>query len=223
MARLIPTLILFFSGALFGARLPEWYARSLPDAEFQARLVREASEIEAIAGDSFEGDVVLVEIKVRPLYGARLELRREDFLLRARNNNDTSPAQTPDRIAGSAVLELGKERSTSSGGLFADNPNSGVWGGAPGTGTRPQRIPGPPDLGGGAIQQEERRTVDQRSQGGNSVVDRLHDIELPLEAAEEPVSGYLYFEIGSKTKRKHLELSYDGSLGEFLVEFKRPE
>ena len=223
MARLVAILTLLGGAALFGAKLPEWYARTLPDAEFQARLVRDASQIESIAGDSFEGDVVLVEVKVRPLYGAKLDLRRDDFLLRARNNNDTSPAQTPDRIAGSAVLELGKEKSTSSGGLFADNPNSGVWGGAPGTGTRPRRLPGPPGLGGGAVQQEERRTVDQRSRGEGSVVDHLHDIELPLEAADEPVSGYLYFEIASKTKRKHLELSYDGSLGEFLIEFKRPE
>jgi hypothetical protein len=46
---------------------------------------------------------------------------------------------------------------------------------------------------------------------------------LPLETADEPVSGYLFFEIPSKVKRKHLELSYDGSLGEFLIEFKRPE
>ncbi len=214
--------VLLSAAALTAATLPEWYARTLEDAAFEARLVRDLTEIERVAGDRFEGDVVMVELKVRPLYGSRLELRRDDFLLRARHNNDTSPAQTPDRIAGSAVLELGKERSNS-GGLFKDSTNSGVWGGAPGTGTRPRRIPGPPDVGGVGLGGEQRQTIDQRQGTEDPVLDRLHDIELPLDTADEPVSGYLFFEIPSKVKRKHLELSYDGSLGEFLIEFKRPE
>lgn len=214
--------ILLWTVALTAANLPDWYARTLEDADFEARLVRDVAEIERIAGDRFEGDVVLVELRVRPLYGSRLALRRDEFMLRARNNNETSPAQTPDRIGGTAVLELGKERSTSSG-LFKDSTNSGVWGGAPGTGTRPRRIPGPPDVGGVGLAGEERQTVEQRQRGEAPILDRLHAIELPLETADEPVSGYLFFEIPSKVKRKHLELSYDGSLGEFLIEFKRPE
>ena len=208
--------------ALMAAKLPDWYNRTLEDAEFQARLVRDTAEIERIAGDQFEGDVVLVELRVRPLYGSRVELRRDEFLLRARNNNDTSPAQTPDRIAGGAVLELGRQRSNS-GGLFKDSTNSGVWGGAPGTGTRPRRIPGPPDVGGVGIGGEERQTIEQRQRSEDPVLDRLYAIELPLETADEPVSGYLFFEIPSKIKRKHLELSYDGTLGAFVIEFKRPE
>ena len=214
--------VLLFTVALSAAKLPEWYARSLDDAEFQARLVREPAEIERVAGDQFEGDVVLVEIKLRPLYGSSVTLRRDEFLLRARNNNDTSPAQPPDRIAGTAVLELGKKRSNT-GDLFKDSTNRGVWGGAPGTGTRPRRLPGPPDAGGLGLGDETVQTIEQRRHSEDPVLDRLYTIELPLETADEPVSGYLYFEIPVKTKRKHLELSYDGSLGEFLIEFKRPE
>lgn len=221
MVRLLWSVVIC-AVAMSAANLPDWYNRNLDDAEFHARLVRDAAEIERIAGDGFDGDVVLVEFKVRPLYGARLELRREEFLLRARNNNDTSPAQTPDRIAGAAVLELGRERSQS-GGLFKDSTNSGVWGGAPGTGTRPRRIEGPPDVGGLGVAGEERQTIEQRQRSEDPVLDRLYAIELPLETADEQVSGYLFFEIPSKVKRKHLELSYDGTLGEFLIEFKRPE
>ena len=209
--------------AAFGASLPEWYTRTLSDAEFQARLVRNPAEIRGVAGDTFEGEVIFVELRVRPLYGSDLALKRDEFLVRARNNNDTSPARAPDRIAGTGVLELGKTRSSSSDGLFKDSTNSGVWGGAPGTGTRPRRIPGPPDTLGGAVAREERQTVEQRERSEDPVLDRLYAIELPLETRDEPVSGFLFFEIPSKVKRKHLELSYDGTLGKFLIEFKRPE
>ena len=215
--------VLAFTVALTAAKLPDWYTRSVEDAQFEARLVRDVAEIERIAGDRFDGDVVLVEIRVKPLYGSRLRLDRDDFLMRARNNNDTSPAQTPDRIAGTAVLALGSERTSSAGGVFQDATNAPVWGGAPGTGTQPRRLPGPPNLGGTGVSTEERQTIDQQRGGADPVLRRLHEIELPLDTDDEPVAGYLFFEIASKTKRKHLELSYDGDLGEFLIEFKRPE
>ena len=70
---------------------------------------------------------------------------------------------------------------------------------------------------------EERQTIEQRQRSEDTVLDRLYAIELPLETADEPVSGYLFFEIPAKIKRKHLELSYDGTLGEFIIEFKRPQ
>ena len=212
-----------WAAAAPAAKLPDWYGRTLADAEFEARLVRELAEIERVAGDSFQGEIVLVELRVRPLYGSRLALRRADFLLRARNNNDTSPAQSPDRIAGSAVLALGAERSSSSGGVFADETNSPIWGGAPGSGTRPRRLGAPPRGVGAGAGGTSRQTLERETRSADPVLGRLQAIELPLVAADKPISGYLYFELPAKTKRKHLELSYDGELGEFLIEFKKPE
>ena len=223
MARRLLLLGSLLIPALAAAPLPDWYQRELPDAQFQARLVRDASEIQRLAGDRFDGEVIFVELKVLPLYGSSVNLERADFLIRARNNNDTSPAVTPDRIAGTAVLALGTEGRKSSGSVFADDPNAPIWPGAPGTGGRPRRLGGPPGVVGGGTSGEGRQTVEQREHSDDSVLDRLHAMELPLQAHEQPVSGYLYFEIPAKIKRKHLELSYDGPLGEFLVEFKRPE
>ena len=208
---------------LTAAKLPEWYTREVPDAEFQARLVQDAAEIERIAGDSFNGEVILIEVRIRPLYGSKISLRRADFLMRARNNNETSPAQTPDRIAGSAVLDLSAKTKHSAPDLFADNTSSPIWGGLPGTGTRPRRLGGPTDQIGGSNSSEEVVTAEQRSMDDSSGAARLQSIELPLELEDEPGAGYLYFEMPAKTKRKHLELSYDGSLGEFLIAFKKPE
>ncbi len=216
-------LCLLWAAGVPAAKLPDWYARFLDDAEFQARLVRDVGEIERVTGDRFAGDIILIEIKVRPLYGSTVALRRDNFLLRSRSNNDTSHAQSPDRIAGSAVLELGAKRTTSSAGVFADDTNSPVWGGAPGTGTRPRRLGTPANTVGSGVASEQQQTLEQRTQGEEPVLDRLHAIELPLETADDPVAGYLYFELPAKNKRKHLELSYDGVLGEFLIEFKKPE
>ncbi len=226
MARAISLLVALLAVPLFGGGLPEWYSRELPDAEIRARLVREAAEIDQVTGDSLGAEIVLVELRVRPLYGSRVEFERGDFLLRARNNNDTSPAVSPDRVAGAAVLDLATKRTASSGTVFADNPNAPIWGGVPGTGQRPRRLGMPPNMAGGGTASEEERSVEQRDDRGDgeaTVVDRLRDIELPLVTEDEPVGGYLYFEIPAKTKRKHLELSYDGTLGEFLIEFKRPD
>ena len=205
------------------ANLPDWYTRTLPDAEFQVRLVQSVEEIEGIAGDRLEGEITLVEVRVQPLYGSEFHLDRENFLLRARNTNDTSPARTPDRIAGSSVLDLTAKTTNSSPDLFADDTNSPIWGGLPGTGTRPRRIGGPPSGLGGGASGEEIRSVEGRNEGAGTAAERLGSAELPLQLADDPASGYLYFEIPAKVKRKHLELSYDGGLGTFRVEFKRPE
>ena len=209
---------------LTAAKLPEWYTRVLPDAEIKARLVHDLAEIERIAGDRFEGESILVELRVRPLYGSEVKLDRDEFLLRARNDNDTSPARTPDRIAGGAVLAVGSERASSSGGVFAQESQGPIWGGVPGTSGRPRRLGGPPNTAGGAVgSRQNRQTLEGHYEDDDAVLARLKARELPLQTKDTPVSGYLYFEIPAKVKRKHLELSYDGPLGELLIEFKKAD
>ena len=208
---------------LESAKLPEWYTRELPDAEIQARLVRDLDEIERVAGDSFEGEVILVELRVRPLYGSAVNLDRDEFLLRARNNNDTSRARTPERIGGGAVLALVNGRVDAPAGVIAEEANGPIWGGAPGTGARPRKLGGPPNAIGGGSSHQTEQTVEARFEDDDSVLARLRAKELPLHSEDTPVSGYLYFEIPAKVKRKHLELSYDGTLGELLIEFKKAE
>ena len=63
----IAAAVALLTCGLPAAKLPEWYTRELPDAEFEARLVQDAAEIERVAGDSFDGEVILIEVRVRPL------------------------------------------------------------------------------------------------------------------------------------------------------------
>ena len=203
------------------AKLPDWYSRKLENIEFEARLVQGVERIESITGDSLDGDYILIEMKVRPLYGSRVALRRDDFLLRSRRGNDTSEAQSPERIAGDAVLALGVSQK-GSGNVFRNAVNTPIYGGAPGTNSRPRRLESEASGLGGVVSGETETTLEQRRGGGATLAGRLAQLELPLET-DDNAAGYLYFQVPAKVKRKHLELSYNGAFGEFIIVFKQPE
>lgn len=206
-------------GAL-SARLPDWYERELEDAAFAARLVREQGAIRALVGDKLEGSVILVELRMRPLYGSKVTLARDEFLVRARNTNDTSPAQSPHRIAGEKLLRMsGKRKTKAAVKVISDPSEARVRGGAPGTGTSPKRVESPTPTVVVDVSREDRRKPEQADADTQSVAERLQDLELPLETVDAPVTGYLYFEIPADIGRKQLELSYAGHLGEFLIKF----
>ena len=94
--------------ALIAAEPPLWVSAELDDVEFRARLVRDVNEIQSRLGDDLDREFILVELQVRPLYNSEVILSRDDFLLRSYRNNERSQAQSPDRIAGEAVLVLGE-------------------------------------------------------------------------------------------------------------------
>jgi hypothetical protein len=219
-------LILLIAAGCFavGAELPDWYTRTLENVEFAAKMVRDVKQIEQIMGDSLDGDYILMELKVKPLYGTHVVLNRDDFLLRSRRDNDTSDAQSPARIAGDAVLSLGVTEKSGGGNVFRDATNSPIWGGAPGTNSRPRRLEDDGGLGGSVQTSESSVTLEQQQQSGDTTLaGRLASLEVPLDTTDDPVAGYLYFQVPAKVKRKHLELSYDGKFGEFVIEFKKPE
>ena len=75
---------------------------------------------------------------------------------------------------------------------------------------------------GGVRSGEQTVELAQRRGGVTTLAGQLAQLELPLETADA-AAGYLYFQIPAKVKRKHLELSYDGEFGEFVIAFKKPE
>ena len=158
---------------------------------------------------------------LKPLYGAKIELKRDDFLMRSYRNNDTSTAQSPDRIAGESELVLGKAETVTVG-IFTQATSGIPVGGAPGTGTRPRRIGGEETLTGGGVQSAETPDVSQRDTGKEGdLLSRLQSGELPLGEVDDVVHGYLYFQLSPKEKPKHLTLNYDGPGGEFQIHFEQ--
>jgi hypothetical protein len=217
---LAPLLLLMLALPLAAADqpAPQWLEAKLDDMEVKARLVRDPAEITQLLGNDLDSDFILVELNLRPLPGAKVELKRDHFLMRTYRNNDTSTAQSPNRIAGDAELVLGKGESVTVG-IYSQSTNGIPVGGAPGTGTRPRRI-GRDDTLGGRAASSQTTEVKQRSSGGEvDLLSRLKDLELPLGEVDNVVHGYLYFQLSPKEKPKNLTLNYHGAAGEFQIAF----
>lgn len=199
----------------------EWKTEKLADAEFKVRLVLDPAEISDVLGSDLDMDYILVELEVRPLYNSKVHLRRDDFVLRSRRDNERSSADTPDRIAGETVLIVGEGRARTGSGIFGQESGT-VIGGVPGTGTQPRRIPGQGGSIGNAPSAgtETNARVTGEKRQTTSLLDRLIELELPMGETRAPVRGYLYFAVSAKQKQKHLELSYDGNVGEWMMPFK---
>ena len=52
-----------------------------------------------------------------------------------------------------------------------------------------------------------------------SLLERLGELEIPIDETRAPVQGYLYFQVSAKQKKKHIRLMYDGPAGEFTMRF----
>ena len=94
-----------------GAAEPGWVHSKMDDAEFRARLVLDRNEIKSLLGNDLDGDYILVQLNIRPLYNYPLVLGRDDFTLRSRRDNERSKGMSPDEIAGESVLVLGGRRA----------------------------------------------------------------------------------------------------------------
>jgi len=197
----------------------DWRTEKLADAEFKARLVLDPAEMTQLLGSDLDREYILIEMEVRPLYNSKVNLHRDDFVLRSRRDNERSSADTPDRIAGDSVLIVGQGRARTAGGIFSEDTGT-VIGGVPGTGTQPRRIPSRGGTLGNSGTSETTTTVKGDKRETTSLLDRLTELELPMGETQLPVHGYLYFAVSAKQKQKHLELSYDGNVGEWKMPFK---
>jgi hypothetical protein len=198
---------------------PEWLAAKIEDMEVKARLVRDPKQITGILGNDLDGDFILIEMDLKPLLGAKIELKRDDFLMRTYRNNDTSTAQSPHRIAGDSELVLGKGE-TISVGIYSQSTSGIPVGGMPGTGTRPRRIGGNEPQSGGSLGSQGSSEISQRNSAqGEDLLSRLEALELPLGEVDDVVHGYLYFQLSPKERPKNLTLNYDGTAGKWQIRF----
>ena len=200
----------------------EWFSERFDDAVISVRLVRDASQLTSLLGTGLEGDYVLAEVKVRPLYNSRVVIMRDDFIMRSRRNNERSTAMSPEEIAGGSVLVLGSRRvSTGSPGVYSQENDPVIIGGAPGTGSRPRKLGGLGQNVGTGSGDVQKSTVSAEQRPTNALLERLRQHELPVGETRKSVRGYLYFQVPSRHKLKHYQFTYDGNVGEFSVGFLR--
>lgn len=211
-------------GAAAGADAPDWQKADLKDVAFEFRLVQDVDEIERLLGDRLDEDFTLVEVRLRALYGTKVALDRASFTLRSFRGNERSTAQSPDRIAGSNLLTLKQGRAA--GGVFSESRDGIPVGGMPGSTGRPRRVGSQIPTAVGGPMGASPSTVETAPQLPTPEQDlslhgRLERAELPLDAGDADVNGYLYFQVSPKHNRKHLSLNYDGRYGEFRISFEK--
>ena len=131
---------------------------------------------------------------------------------------DCAPISNITLTLTNAVTET---RSTS---VRLGSANNGpVWGGIPGTGSRPQQLPG---NGGGIGNSGGTATGDSKvevstSDKPNPLLAVLKEKVLPEKEITQPISGLLYFQmVGGKLKPKDLELHYKGPAGRLSLRFR---
>lgn len=212
-------------GVAAAADAPEWRKADLKDVAFEFRLVQDGNEIERLLQDRLDNEFILVEVRLRALYGTKVKLDRTAFLFRSFRDNEQSTAQSPDRIAGSGVLSL-KPGGRSGSAVFTESREGIPVGGAPGSTGRPRRVGNsiPTAVGGpvgGFPSSVETAPQASAPEQDLSLHGRLERLELPLDAGDADVNGYLYFQVNPKHNRKHLSLRYDGRYGEFRVSFEK--
>ncbi len=81
--RLLAGWILAAVLPLPAADRPVWRSVETEDVALSARLVRDREEITRLVGNDLDGEYVLIELDVKPLYNENVQLIRDDFILSA--------------------------------------------------------------------------------------------------------------------------------------------
>lgn len=190
--------------------------------DISATAILDKDQIKQELGSDFGGDIVVIRVTVRPVSDKPIQVSLDDFLLVSGRDGQRAQPYSPSQIAGNSTLVV-TPQGTRNGGLGANN-NGPIWGGIPGTGSRPQRMPGE----GGNIGSTgaAATTVDSKvdvSNGDkpNPLLATLKEKVLQEKEITEPISGLLYFQIvGGKLKPKDLELHYKGPAGRLSLRFR---
>ena len=167
-------------------------------------------------------DLVIVEIKIRVKTEKPLAIDLDDFTLRSDRNGERSQPYLPGQLAGKGALVVSRQLT---GGSAMGRANNGPgWGGIPGTGGRPQQLPGNGGgIGNSASNEKETKVTESESEKEkkeNPLLAVLKAKIMPTGEIADATSGLLYFQMEGKHKIKDLELMYKGPAGRFQLRFK---
>jgi hypothetical protein len=182
-------------------------------------------EVARELGSGLDGEFVVVRVTFRPVSDKPLVISRDDFLLVSSKDGQRSEPFAPSQIAGSATLVVTPQGARDGGGVFGQG-NGPIWGGIPGTGGAPQRLPGSGGgigNGGATVETDNKVEVkksDQKSDQENPLLAALTAKCLPEKKTTESVSGLLYFQMDGKLKPKDLELHYQSPAGKLALRFR---
>jgi hypothetical protein len=168
-------------------------------------------------------DLVVIDVKLAPRADNKVTVSLDDFTLISRKDGQRAQPLAPSQIAGSGALVV--TSGGRGGGIGVMNGGRGpIWGGVPGTGSRPQRVGG--DDQGGVVSGASDETKASVTNSGaktkdNPLLNLLKEKALPLRETNAAVTGLLYFFLEGKHKLKDLELMYKSPAGRMMLDFQK--
>src|ERR1700687_1870384 len=108
--------------------------------DITATAILDKDQIKQELGSDFGGDIVVIRVTVRPVSDKPIQVSLDDFLLISGKDGQRAQPYSPSQIAGNSTLVV-TPQGTRNAGLGANN-NGPIWGGIPGTGSRPHQAPG---------------------------------------------------------------------------------
>jgi hypothetical protein len=209
-----PGLLFLLSTLSFAAdRIPEGRA-SDSSMTVSAKLFVDREAIKSLLGSDLEGNFVVVEVTVEPK--RKLQVMRDDFLLRTDRDGEKSTPFTGSQIAGRSTLVL-KPIPAGGGAVMSQDrgPVYGGIGGPPGQlGNQGQQL-------GNAAGQSGSSSATYSTEAKKNPLQTTLDEKIFIEKeGEEPVSGLLYFAMEPKQKAKQLELIVSTPRGKLSLRFR---
>lgn len=186
-------------------------------------VLLDKDEIVKEFGSDLGGGILIMRTTVRPLSEKPVRIDYGDFFVLDTNSGQRSEPYEPSQIAGTGALVVTPNGVRNAG--MGSNPRGPTWGGIPGTGGRPQQLPGSGmDAGSSTTTTTNDVKVEAESKDAskpNPLLAALKEKMLPQKEVTETITGLLYFQMeGKKIKPKDLELTYKSAAGRLMMRFK---
>ena len=203
---------------LFGAkeRTPPGHAENASVA-VDATAYTDSKNINQALGAELDPYYTAVQVTVTPR--KKLNIQNDDFTLLSRRNGEKTRPLAPSQIAGSGTLVLHQVQV--GGGVMGQSAGP-IWGGIPGTGRMPTRLPGNDGAVGnaGGVTETKASVENGKDKGKvNPLLAVLKEKTLKDQETDQPASGLLIFNL-EKQRLKDLVLIYNTPDGPLRIEFK---
>jgi hypothetical protein len=189
----------------------------------EASAFVDKADIAKALGEDPGMDLVIVQVKVAPRGETKVKIDFDDFVLISRKDGQRSQPLAPSQIAGSGALVVIPGQQGGGGGGMGSPRRGPIWGGMPGTGSRPRRLGGDGEAGAVSGPTGAQAKVEKGSEPSeNPLMDVLKAKALPQIETNDAVAGLLYFFLEGKHKLKHLELMYKSPVGrQMILDFEK--
>jgi hypothetical protein len=167
-------------------------------------------------------NLVLVEVKLAPRADNKVKIWLDDFTLLSAKDGEKSQPLSPSQIAGTGALIVSQVEGSRPKVGFGGGQNRPIYGGTPGTGTRPRRVGGEDEVATGASAGETKATAKATAPDKeNPLLAVLKAKMLPEVETNAAATGLLYFVLEGKQKLKDLTLLYKSPAGRMILEFNK--